>query len=333
MTLQADHRQAEERGTGRQPSKVLAGWLAALVVLGLAALAAGCSGSGESSAAEIAERQVKVTTTANFITDTARQIGGDRVEVTGLMGPGVDPHLYKASAGDVGTLREADVIFYGGLDLEGRMADLFVELAADRTTVPISAAVPDGRLLEPPEFEGKFDPHVWFDPGIWQFAAKQVAATLKKTDPKHAAGYDQRLKRFLDEIAQVNADCKRGFEAIPERSRVLVTSHDAFNYFGRAYGFDVEAIQGVSTATEASTADIKRVAKLLADRDVGAVFVESSVPRQTIEAVIAAAEQEGHRVEVGGELFSDAAGEERTPEGTYPGMLRHNCKLIAEGLS
>jgi manganese/zinc/iron transport system substrate-binding protein len=309
------------------------GALTTLALLGLAVVAAGCGGSGESSAAEIAERRVRVTTTANFITDSVRQIGGERVEVTGLMGPGVDPHLYKASAGDVETLRESDIIFYGGLDLEGRMADLFVQLAADRTTVPVLAAAPEDRLLEPAEFEGKFDPHVWFDPALWEFAAREVAKTLRETDPEHAAGYGERLEAFLEEIERVDADCKAMFEEVPERSRVLVTSHDAFNYFGRAYGFDVEAIQGVSTAAEASTADIKRVAGMLADRDVKAVFVESSVPRQTIDAVIAAAAQQGHRVEVGGELFSDAAGEEGTPEGTYPGMLRHNCEMIAGGLS
>lgn len=305
---------------------------AALVLLGLVA-AAGCGSTGESSSAEIADRQVQVATTANFITDTARQIGGDRVEVTGLMGPGVDPHLYKASAGDVEALSEADVILYGGLDLEGRMSDLFVELAADRTTTAVSGAVPEDRLLEPAEFEGKFDPHVWFDPTLWEFAAREVATTLKEVDPENAPSYDKRLEGFLQQIDQADADCSAMFEDIPEPSRLLVTSHDAFNYFGSHYGFDVEAIQGISTATEASTADIKRVATLLAERDVRSVFVESSVSSQTIDAVIAAAEQEGHQVEVGGELFSDAAGDDGTAEGTYPGMLRHNCELIAEGLS
>ena len=310
-------------------------WRTLMILLGMLAVAGAASGCGDedSSAADLSGRTIKVATTANFITDTVRSIGGDRAEVAGLMGPGVDPHLYKASAGDVSTLRDADAIFYGGLDLEGRMADLFVELAADRTTVPVSAAVPEERLLEPPEFEGKFDPHVWFDPTLWEAAATRVAATFKKLDPNHAGDYDLRLRAYLKEMEQADAACKKGFEAIPERSRVLVTSHDAFNYFGRHYDFDVEAIQGVSTATEASTADIKRVADTLVRRDVKAVFVESSVPRQTIEAVTAAARRQGQDVRIGGELFADAAGAEGTPDGTYPGMLRHNCRLIAEGLA
>ena len=336
MAASAGRLPAEERpGPGGPLTALRRGprLLLALVAVGLAAGSSGCGGSGGASAAEIGDRKVRATTTANFITDTVRQVGGDRVDVTGLMGPGVDPHLYKASAGDVKTLRQADVVYYGGLDLEGRMADLFVELAADRTTVPVSGAVPEDRLLEPEEFQGKFDPHVWFDPTLWEFAAQKVATTLKETDPEHAAGYDERLTAYLDEFRRVDADCRRLFEPIPERSRVLVTSHDAFNYFGVRYGFQVEAIQGISTAGEASTADIKRVATLLAERGVGAVFVESSVPRQTIEAVVAAAAQVGQQVVVGGELFSDAAGNEGTPQGTYPGMLRHNCELIAAGLS
>lgn len=306
-------------------------WVPALAVAA-ALVAGGCSSSGQAGAEELADRQIRITTTTNFITDTARRIAGDRAEVTGLLGPGVDPHLYRASAGDVGTLRDADVIFYGGLELEGRMADLFAELAEDRTTVAVSAAAPRDMLLSPPEFDGQVDPHIWFDPELWEYAMREVAATLGEVDPAHAADYDRRLAELVAEVDQVDAECAAMFEAIPERSRLLVTSHDAFNYFGERYGFDVEAIQGVSTATEAATADVGRIAGLLADRDVPAVFVESSVPRRTIDAVIAAAGEEGQRVRVGGELFSDAAGDEGTDEGTYPGMLRHNCTVIAEGL-
>jgi manganese/zinc/iron transport system substrate-binding protein len=304
---------------------------AAAVALALAL--AGCSSGTEASEGEIGDRQVRIATTTNFITDTVRQIAGDRATVSGLMGPGVDPHLYKASAGDVRTLRDADVVFYGGLDLEGRLADLFVELASERTTVSVSGAAPEDQLLEPEEFGGKFDPHVWFDPELWTFGMRRVAATLQRLDPEHAAGYEDRLNALVAEVAEVDAQCQRLLGAVPERSRVLVTSHDAFNYFGRRYGLDVEAIQGISTAAEATTTDIERIAGVLADREVPAVFVESSVPRQTIEAVIASARAKGQEVEIGGELFSDAAGQEGTPEGTYPGMLRHNCRVVAEGLS
>ncbi|MBW3647520.1 MAG: zinc ABC transporter substrate-binding protein [Actinobacteria bacterium] len=306
---------------------------AAALALALALAASGCSSGTEASEGEIGDRQVRIATTTNFITDTVRQIAGDRATVSGLMGPGVDPHLYKASAGDVRTLRDADVVFYGGLDLEGRLADLFVELASERTTVSVSGAAPEDQLLEPEEFGGKFDPHVWFDPELWTFGMRRVAETLQRLDPEHAAGYEDRLNTLVAEVAEVDAQCQRLLGAVPERSRVLVTSHDAFNYFGRRYGLDVEAIQGISTAAEATTTDIERIAGVLADREVPAVFVESSVPRQTIEAVIASARAKGQQVEVGGELFSDAAGQEGTPEGTYPGMLRHNCRVVAEGLS
>jgi manganese/zinc/iron transport system substrate-binding protein len=307
---------------------------AGALVLALTLAASGCSDSGaEAGAEEIGDRRLRIATTTNFITDTVRQIAGEHAVVSGLMGPGVDPHLYKATAGDVQTLRESDVIFYGGLDLEGRLADLFVELAAERTTVSVSGAAPEDELLEPAEFGGKFDPHIWFDPQLWAFGMQKITTTLQEIDPDHAADYADRLAAFEAEVDAVDAECRRLLDAVPERSRLLVTSHDAFNYFGRRYGLDVEAIQGISTATEATTSDIERIAELLAERAVPAVFVESSVPRQTLEAVIASARSKGQDVDIGGELFSDAAGDEGTPEATYPGMLRHNCQVVAAGLS
>lgn len=306
---------------------------AAALAVGLALVASGCSSGTEASEGEIGDRPVRIATTTNFVTDTVRQIAGDRATVSGLMGPGVDPHLYKASAGDVRTLREADVIFYAGLDLEGRLADLLVELADERRTVSVSGAAPQDQLLQSEDLGTRFDPHVWFDPELWTFGMRRVAATLQELDPEHAAGYEDRLNVMVAEVAEVDAHCQRLLGSVPERSRVLVTSHDAFNYFGSRYGLDVEAIQGISTAAEATTTDIERIAQVLADREVPAVFVESSVPRQTIEAVIASARAMGHEVQTGGELFSDAAGREGTPEGTYPGMLRHNCDVVAEGLS
>ena len=303
----------------------------AAVVLA-AVLATGCGASGRSDAA-IADRQVRVTTTTNFITDTVRRIGGERVSVTGLMGPGVDPHLYKASADDVRTLREADVIFYGGLQLEGKMADLLDRLAESQTTVAVTRDLPRERLLEAPAgVAEQYDPHVWFDVSLWQAASRTIAATLKGKDPRNAAVYERNLNRYLAELDRLDAYIRDRISAIPKRRRVLVTSHDAFEYFGRRYDIDVAAIQGISTAAEATTSDIRRVADLLVERDVKAVFVESSVPRQTIDAVLAAARRQGHVAEVGGELFADAVGDEGTPEGTYVGMLRANVDRIVEGL-
>jgi manganese/zinc/iron transport system substrate-binding protein len=306
--------------------------LLVLAVLAVGA-AAGCSESTSSGKeATVEDRPVRVVTTVNFLADMASRIGGDRVEAESLMGPGVDPHLYKASAGDVGTLREADVVLYGGLELEGRMADLLEELSAERRTVAVTEDMPRGQLLRPAEFEGKYDPHVWFDVPLWTDAARRIAAELSDVDPRHAAGYERRLRAYLAELDELDAEVRRLVRDVPERSRVLITSHDAFNYFGRRYGFDVVAIQGISTQTEATTADIERVAGVIADRGVRSVFIESSVPRQTIEAVIAAAREQGQETRLGGELFSDAAGDAGTPEGTYAGMVSHNARTIGEGL-
>jgi manganese/zinc/iron transport system substrate-binding protein len=254
------------------------------------------------------------------------------VEVTGLMSPGVDPHLYKASAGDVEALREADIIFYGGLELEGRMTDLLDELGETRPTVAVTRDIPEDALLRPSEFQGKFDPHVWFSVPMWQEAVRTVADAYAERDPEHAAGYRERADAYLGELRALDAEVRERLDAVPERSRVLVTSHDAFGYFGREYGFDVVAIQGVSTQTQATTADIERVAGIIADRGVKAVFVESAVSPQTIEAVLAAARRRGQDARIGGELYADAAGDEGTPEGTYVGMVRHNAELIAAGL-
>lgn len=298
-----------------------------------AVAAAGCGSNDDAEATGIGDRKVKVTTTTNFITDTVRQIGGERVQVSGLMGPGVDPHLYKASAGDVGKLRDADVIVYGGLQLEGKMADLLDKLEERQTTVAITRDIPRARLLLPPaDVAEQYDPHVWFDVTNWIFAARTTAATLKEKDPEHADLYDRNLKRYIAELQDTDAYVKQRIAEIPKDQRVLVTSHDAFEYFGRRYDMDVAAIQGISTAAESTTADVQRVAKLLAKRRVKAAFIESSVPRQTIDAVLAAAGRLGHDARIGGELFTDAAGNEGTPEGTYVGMVRANADKIAEAL-
>ncbi|MBC8092260.1 MAG: zinc ABC transporter substrate-binding protein [Pseudonocardia sp.] len=297
-------------------------------------LLTGCTSTPASGDEPIGDRTVRVTTTTNFITDTVTRIGGENVEVTGLMGPGVDPHLYRASAGDVQSLRDADVIFYGGLQLEGRMAELLDELAQRQPTQAVTDDIPRDELLAPaPGANEEYDPHVWFDVGFWQQVSRTIAATLSERDPARAADYRANLDAYLAELAELDTYVTERMASIPEERRLLVTSHDAFEYFGRRYGLDVAGIQGISTAAEATTADVERVAELVASRGVPAVFVESSVPRQTIDALIASAAQRGATVTVGGELFTDAAGSPGTPEGTYIGMLRANADLIADGLA
>ena len=313
------------------PRTMLAALLAAAALAGCGAagdpIEGGTTGSGDA--------ELSVAATTNFIADTVRQVGGDRVEVRALMGAGVDPHLYKASAGDVATLRNADAIFYGGLFLEGKMAEVLDELSAHVPAVAVSEAIPERMLLDPPPgaaSEEEHDPHVWFDPSAWAYAVAAVRDQLVELDPAGADGYRANADELLARLRKIERDGRAAFAEIPERRRVLITSHDAFAYFGRAFGLDVHAIQGLSTADEATTADIDRIADLVAARGVPAVFVESSVPRQTIEAVVAAVRSRGGDVEIGGELYSDAAGELGTREGTYPGMVEANVRTVVAGL-
>ena len=318
---------------GRAARRARPGFLLALTAVFLLA-ATGCAGGGaQADTREIGQRKVRVTTTTNWHTDLARRIGGDRVAVTGLMGPGVDPHLYEATAGDVRRLGESDVVIWNGLQLEGKMEEVFAEIGERVPVVAAAEAVPVSERIRIEGVPGKeFDPHIWFDTRLWRHAARAVADAYKRRDPRHAAGYDERLRSYEAELRRIDADVRRRLERVPPRARVLVTSHDAFSYFARAYRFDVASIQGKSTAGEATTADIERAARMVADRDLEAVFIESSVPRQTIEAVLAAAGKRGQATKVGGQLYGDALGAPGTSAGTYAGAVRHNADAVAEGL-
>ncbi|WP_312858452.1 metal ABC transporter solute-binding protein, Zn/Mn family [Pseudonocardia pini] len=303
-----------------------------VVALAVALLTSGCAAQTVTAdRAPIAERTLQVTTTTTMITDAVRRIGGDRVQVTGLMGPGVDPHLFKASARDVRTFRNADVVFYGGLGLEGKMGDLLAQLAARQPTTAVTDGIPREALLthagspEP-------DPHIWFDVALWEDCVRTIAERLEGLDPTHAAVYRANLADYLAELTALDGEVRARIAAIPADRRLLVTSHDAFAYFGRRYGIEVAAIQGISTAAEATTADVERVAALLAERRVPAAFIETSVPRQTVDALLAATAQRGFTTRVGGELYTDSGGAEGTPEGTYVGMVRANAEMIASAL-
>lgn len=285
--------------------------------------------SRESASIREQDRRVRVVTTVNMITDLAGQIGGDRVEVTGLMGPGVDPHLYKASAGDVRRLANADLVLYGGLHLEGKMADILEALNARVPTVAVSEAIPGEKLLS---LDGAHDPHVWFDPTLWSSAARAAAAGLTRVDPAGEAVYEANLNRYLGELGELDRWTAAQFRSVPERQRVLVTAHDAFGYLSRRYDVEVQGLQGISTVAEASGQNVRRIAGFLAERHVKAVFVESTISPRGVQAIREAARARGHDVRVGGELYADAAGQPGTPEGTYVGMVRHNVKTIVEAL-
>ena len=276
--------------------------------------------------------RVHVVTTIGMIRDVVENVGGRHVVATGLMGPGVDPHLYKASEGDVRKLYRADVIFYGGLHLEARMGEVLEEMGSRARTVAVTGAIPRDRLLAPPEFQGAYDPHVWFDVRLWALTVDTVAATLARADPAHAADYRANAQRYRAELEALDGYVRAQAERVPQDKRVLITAHDAFNYFGRAYGFQVRGLQGISTAAEAGTADVQSLARFIADRQIPAVFVESSIPTRTIDAVREAVDARGYQVGMGGSLFSDAMGNPGTPQGTYAGMVRHNIDTIVGAL-
>ena len=301
-----------------------------IVVFGL--LAAGLLVAGCGQSARDGDGTLNVVTTVGMITDMVERIGGERVSVSGLMGPGVDPHLYKASEGDVSRMSNADLIFYNGLHLEGAMTDLLERMNTRVTTVAVTKGIAKTELLSPAEFEGAHDPHVWFDVSMWMQAAATIADALVAADTAGRTYYEERFAVLQDELKALHVYVRTQAERVPEAQRVVITAHDAFNYFGRAYGFEVRGLQGISTAAEAGTGDVKSLVNFIVERKVPAMFVESSVPPRNIEAVQAAVESRGFAVQIGGELFSDAMGDTGTPEGTYEGMVRHNIDTIVRAL-
>ena len=294
-------------------------------------LLAGCGGEGDTTA-DKHDTRLNVVATTGQVGDIAVNVGGDRVKVTSLMGPGIDPHLYKASAGDVERLRRADLILYNGLHLEAKMGDVLAGLGSRQPTLAVAEAIPEADLIAPPEFQGAHDPHVWFDAHLWSHAVEATRAKLSELDPEHADGYQARAAAYLQQLDELHTYATAQFATIPAEQRVLVTAHDAFNYFGRAYGLEVRGLQGISTATEAGTGDVQDLAAFIAARRIPALFVESSVSPRAIEAVREAVRARGWEVEIGGEIFSDALGDAGTPAGTYLGMVRHNVDTITAAL-
>lgn len=305
-----------------------------LALLLLAATLLGCGNNTSAPTAPPTKKgdKLQVTATIGMIADVARNIGGDHVVVQQLMGPGVDPHLYKASQGDLAKLNEADLVLYNGLHLEGRMVDTLVALARRVRTVQITDGIPTDLLREPPEFEGHYDPHVWFDVSLWRRVAERIRDAFVESDPVNADAYQANATAYLAQLDALHDYAKTQIASIPEGQRVLITAHDAFGYFGDAYKIDVTGVQGISTASEYGLQDLERLVNLVVERKVKAVFVESSVPTKSIEALIAGVSAKGHTLQMGGELFSDAMGSEGTPEGTYLGMVRHNVDTIVKAL-
>ena len=275
---------------------------------------------------------IQVVATVGTVADLARGVGGSRVDVRQIMGTGVDPHLYRATRDDIQALSKAEIVFYSGLMLEGKMGDTLVKMSRDKPVYAVTEALDEATLLEPPEFAGHFDPHVWMDVSAWSKCAQVVADALSEFDPDHQQEYQSAAERYRSDLDRLHRYGLEALGSIPESRRVLITSHDAFNYFGRAYGLEVLGVQGISTESEAGLQRVNELVDLIVERKVAAVFVESSVSRKNILALVEGAQARDWKVEIGGELFSDAMGAEGTYEGTYLGMLDHNITLTSRAL-
>lgn len=276
---------------------------------------------------------LNVVTTTTMISDLVQNIGGDKINVEGLMGSGVDPHLYKASAGDVAKLTNADVIFYGGLHLEGKLVEVFEKMKSRNIeTIAVSDALDESTLIGSEYFASNHDPHIWFDVNNWEKITAFVVIKLSEADPANKDLYEENGAAYLKKLKSLNDEITSIISELPEDKRILVTAHDAFSYFGKAYGFEVVGLQGLSTATEAGVQDVQNISAFIIENKIKAIFVESSVPKRTIEALQAAVNSKGHQVEIGGTLYSDALGNAGTAEGTYIGMFEYNVRTIVEAL-
>jgi manganese/zinc/iron transport system substrate-binding protein len=298
--------------------------LLVLLILGISA----CGGSATSGE----NGKLQVVATTGQIADAARIIGGEHADVAGLMGPGIDPHLYVASEGDVDLLQQADIIFYNGLFLEAQMAEVMEQLGERKTVTAVAGQIDPAGLLDWAQYADQYDPHVWFDVALWSQAVEAVRDTYVEADPENAADYQANAEAYLAELAELDAYVQEQAERVPTEKRVLITAHDAFHYFGRAYGFDVRGLQGISTATEAGTADVRDLATFIVEHEIPAIFVETSVPVRNIEALQAAVADRGFEVEIGGHLFSDALGDAESGGETYIKMVQHNIDTIVAAL-
>lgn len=279
-----------------------------------------------------AQKPLRVVTTVSMLADTVRAVGGTRVEVTSLLGEGVDPHTYRPTRADIARLSSADLVVANGLHLEAQLDETLKALARSKPVLFAAEKIPAAQLLADEEYKDRKDPHVWMDPKLWSIVVEAVRDALIARDPAGRAAYEAGAKNYVAEIRRLDAYAAKVLGTVPQKARVLVTAHDAFGYFGRAYGFEVEGIQGLSTESEAGLKRIEALVSLLVEKKIRAVFVESSVPERNVRALVEGARARGHQVIVGGELYSDALGAPGTYEGTLIGMLDHNMTVIARAL-
>lgn len=296
-----------------------------LLILSLAIVLLGCKNEKQTNG------KLNVVTTTSMITDLVKNIGGEHINLQGLMGSGVDPHLYKASEGDVTKLSSADIIFYNGLHLEGKLVEVF-EKMKNKKTVAIGEALDKSTLIGSDYFASNYDPHVWFNIDYWIQATQFVTEKLSEAIPEQKTVFEANASTYKKQLESLKAKLTATIETLPKEQRILVTAHDAFNYFGKAFNFEVVGLQGLSTATEAGVQDVQKLSAFIIEKKVKAIFIESSVPKRTIEALQAAVNSKGHNVIIGGSLYSDALGNAGTVEGTYIGMFEYNVNTIVNAL-
>lgn len=298
-----------------------------LAFLSVIAVTLGILSPGQAKASS-----VDVVATTAMIADAVSEVGGDRVQVITLMGPGVDPHAYRQTRSDIVNMSRADLVLWNGLYLEAQLEDLLNKLSERQSVVALGDRVSKDLLLAHDDYQNRFDPHLWMDPEKWRFVVEGVRDALIAVDSWGEDTYRANAERYLKDLADVSAYATSRLATVPSESRVLLTAHDAFNYFGDAYGFEVMGIQGISTESEAGLKRIQDLVDMIVERNISAVFVESSVSDRNIRALIEGAAAKGHTVTIGGELFSDAMGQPGTYEGTYIGMIDHNTTIITRAL-
>lgn len=302
-----------------------------LLVLVVAMVISACTSDKGNNGKSQQGEKINVVTTIAQIAEPLSIIGGDKVEVTSLMGPGVDPHLYNATQGDIKKLESSDAVFYSGLHLEANMTKVFEEIGKSKPVLGIGDSIAADQLLK--DEGGAIDPHIWFDIDLWQQALENATSKLKEMSAENADYFEANKEKYFEELQKLKNESKEKLAQVPKEKRILVTAHDAFGYFGRLQDVEVVGLQGLSTEDEIGLTDIEDTIKIILDHKVPAVFIESSINPASINAVIEGAKKQGLDIKLGGELFSDAMGEEGTPEGTYIGMYRHNVETIYKALS
>ncbi len=282
------------------------------------------------NASEENGQSLYIVTTTSMIRDAVENVVGDLAKVEGLMGPGVDPHLYKATTGDLESLRNADIIFYNGLYLEGKMSDILEKVARTKPVYAVGKSIPESQLLKGDIYA--VDPHIWFDVSLWKNVVTNIREKMAEEDPENADTYKTNAANYVQKLEALHEDVKTQIATIPAERRVLITAHDAFAYFGRAYDIEVKGLQGISTVSEFGLKDVSELVAFITDNKIKAVFVESSVPAKSLEAVVSGSQDRGHTVSIGGTLYSDAMGAAGTAAGTYVGMVQSNVNTIVNAL-